>query len=73
MPLLMNSINSLHQVSARFLFATWKELAWRPRSDEEHREILESIRDRKLDRATDALQRHVLSAGKALAKRLQGT
>ena len=35
MPRLMASINDLHRSDARFLFATWKQLAWQPRSDTE--------------------------------------
>jgi len=71
MPRLMGTIDSLHQTSARFLFSTWRELAWQSRSDSEHRQILTSLIDGKLDQATDALRAHILDAGKALAKRLQ--
>src|SRR5262245_43610214 len=44
MPRLIGSIDDLHQVAARFLFATWRELEWKPRSDDEHRRILAAVR-----------------------------
>ena len=66
MPRLMASIDDLHQVSARFLFATWQELEWQPRSDDEHRVILARLRARNVDGAASALERHILAAGQAL-------
>ena len=66
MPRLMASVDDLHQVSARFLFATWQELEWQPRSDDEHRVILARLRARNVDGAASALERHILAAGQAL-------
>jgi DNA-binding GntR family transcriptional regulator len=70
MPRLMANIDDLHQVSARFLFATWQELEWQPRSDDEHRVILARLRARNLEGATAALEQHILAAGRALCARL---
>jgi DNA-binding GntR family transcriptional regulator len=70
MPRLMASIDDLHQVSARFLFATWQELEWQPRSDDEHRVILARLRARNLDGAASALEHHILAAGRALCAKL---
>jgi len=70
MPRLMASIDDLHQVSARFLFATWQELEWQPRSDDEHRVILARLRARNVDGAASALERHILAAGQALCRLL---
>lgn len=73
MPRLMASIDDLHQTGARFLFATWKELEWQPRSDEEHRVILAAARERDVTRAVTALRDHIVGAGEALCARLTKT
>jgi DNA-binding GntR family transcriptional regulator len=70
MPRLMASIDDLHQVSARFLFATWQELEWQPRSDDEHRVILARSRARNVEGAAAALENHILAAGRALCAKL---
>ena len=70
MPRLMASIDDLHQVSARFMFATWQELEWQPRSDDEHRVILARSRARNVEGATTALEHHILAAGRALCAML---
>jgi DNA-binding GntR family transcriptional regulator len=70
MPRLMASIDDLHQVSARFLFATWQELEWQPRSDDEHRVILARLRAGNVEGATTALEHHILVAGRALCAKL---
>lgn len=67
MPRLIGAIDDLHRASARFLFATWKELDWRPRSNEEHRAILARIEAGDIGAAALALERHILDAGDALA------
>ena len=51
MPRLMASIHDLHRSDARFLFATWKQLDWQPRSDTEHWAILDAIRRTDGERA----------------------
>jgi DNA-binding GntR family transcriptional regulator len=66
MPRLMANIDDLHQVSARFLFATWQELEWQSRSDDEHRVILARLRARNMEGAISALETHILAAGRAL-------
>jgi DNA-binding GntR family transcriptional regulator len=71
MPRLMASIDDLHQTGARFLFATWKQLEWQPRSDEEHRVILAAVRQRDIARAVAALNDHIVSAGRALCAKLE--
>jgi DNA-binding GntR family transcriptional regulator len=73
MPRLMASIGDLHRSDARFLFATWKELHWQPRSDTEHRAILDAIECGEGERARELLQAHVREAGQALVERLRNT
>jgi len=71
MPRLIASINDLHRTDARFLFATWKQLDWQPRSDTEHRAILAAVRRDDGQRARDLLEAHIRAAGKALVERLR--
>lgn len=71
LPRLMAAIDGLHQASARYLLAVWKDLAWRPRSDHEHRAILADLAAGDGEAAAAALQAHVLAAGRALAVRLE--
>jgi DNA-binding GntR family transcriptional regulator len=71
MPRLMAAIDDLHQASARFLLATWKDLDWQPRSDAEHRSIIESLESNDVKRAAKLLREHILSAGLALAQQLE--
>jgi DNA-binding GntR family transcriptional regulator len=70
---LMASISNLHRSDARFLFATWKQLDWQPRSDIEHRAILEAIERGDSKCARELLEAHVREAGKALVERLRNT
>lgn len=70
---LIASINDLHRSDARFLFATWKQLDWQPRSDTEHRAILAAVKRGDGRRARDLLEAHIRAAGKALVERLRRT
>jgi DNA-binding GntR family transcriptional regulator len=70
LPRLIASIADLHSASARHLFATWQTLGWRPRSDDEHRAILEAVEARRGRTACELLASHVLDAGHALAAAL---
>jgi DNA-binding GntR family transcriptional regulator len=73
MPRLLLAIDDLHQASARFLLATWKDLDWQPRSDAEHRAIIDSIEGNNIERAAKLLREHILSAGLALVQRLEAS
>jgi DNA-binding GntR family transcriptional regulator len=70
MPRLMASIDDLQRSAARFLFATWKQLDWQPRSDTEHRAILDAIERGDGAGARARLEAHIREAGKALVERL---
>jgi DNA-binding GntR family transcriptional regulator len=70
MPRLLATINELHRADARFLFATWKELDWRARSEQEHAQLLDYLRARKIQAAARTLKLHILEAGKALMEHL---
>lgn len=70
MPRLMASIDDLHRSDARFLFATWKDLDWQPRSDSEHWAILDAMARDDGETACRLLDEHVREAGQALIERL---
>lgn len=70
---LMASIRDLHRSDARFLFATWKQLDWQPRSAAEHRAILHKLKRGDGARARELLETHIREAGKALAATRAGT
>jgi DNA-binding GntR family transcriptional regulator len=70
MPRLLATIKELHRADARFLFATWKELDWRARSEQEHAQLLDYLRARKIQAAARTLKLHILEAGKALMEHL---
>jgi DNA-binding GntR family transcriptional regulator len=70
---LMGSIGDLHRSDARFLFATWKQLDWQPRSDTEHWAILDAIERGDGKGARELLESHVREAGRALVERLRLT
>ncbi|HEY0296990.1 MAG TPA: GntR family transcriptional regulator [Bordetella sp.] len=73
MPRLLATLTDLHQASSRHLFAAWKWLDWRPRSDREHEEILAALQAGAVDDACARLADHILAAGTALAQALAQT
>jgi DNA-binding GntR family transcriptional regulator len=70
MPRLLATIEDLHRTSARYLFATWKDLDWQPRSIKEHEELVERLEAGDAASAEAILRRHIIDAGDALAARL---
>ena len=70
LPRLLATIVDLQRTSARFLFATWQELNWQPRSEAEHRQILAALQAGRIEPAALALETHILEAGEALAAKL---
>lgn len=70
---LMALIGDLHRSDARFLFATWKQLDWQPRSAAEHQAILDAVTRRDGEGARALLEAHIREAGRALVERLRNT
>lgn len=70
MPRLLATIDDLHRVSARYFYATWKGLEWGPRSEGEHRAILETVRAGDGEAAVNLLIAHIVEAGRALVRTL---
>ncbi|PYE12370.1 GntR family transcriptional regulator [Paraburkholderia silvatlantica] len=71
MPRLVDAISDMHRTSSRHLYATWQQLNWQDRSNDEHRNIVRAIRDSDVEAACAALSAHILSAGDALAHALR--
>lgn len=71
MPRLLGAIDDLHRAGARILFATWRELDWQPRSDQEHRTCLAAIERGNRATALKLLEAHIRDAGHALADMLR--
>lgn len=67
---LLPAIDELHDASARYLFAAWRDLAWQPRSEAEHRALLEAYRRGDVETAEPLLAAHVQAAGRSLIGRL---
>jgi DNA-binding GntR family transcriptional regulator len=70
MPRLLATVESLHAVAARHLFAAWRHLDWEARSASEHRAVLAAVEARDRKRAATLLAAHILAAGRALAAAL---
>lgn len=72
MPRLMEAIDGLHAVSARFLFSAWRS-GWERRTDHDHRAILAALRGGRGEEAIQILQRHVQWIGKTAIRLPSGT
>ncbi len=63
---LIAAIDDLHQASARFMFACWRDLDWQKHSAPEHHRMLEAIAAGDGPAAVRLLREHVTAAGEAL-------
>ncbi|QOZ29584.1 GntR family transcriptional regulator [Bradyrhizobium sp. CCBAU 51753] len=59
MPRLLASLDGLQLANSRLVLATARSAGWRPRSNQDHRMILEALRARNLDQACNLLARHI--------------
>jgi DNA-binding GntR family transcriptional regulator len=59
MPRLLASLDGLQLANSRVVFATARHAGWRPRSNGDHRLILQAIRARNVDQACGLLARHI--------------
>ncbi|TXL80309.1 GntR family transcriptional regulator [Vineibacter terrae] len=67
MPRLLASIDELQLASSRYLFVTAYPAGWRPRSNQDHRIILDALKRRDLEQASSLLRRHILSMERLIA------
>ncbi|OSI68651.1 GntR family transcriptional regulator [Bradyrhizobium canariense] len=59
MPRLLASLDGLQLANSRLVFAMARSGGWRPRSNQDHRLILQALRACNVDRACDLLARHI--------------
>ena len=59
MPRLLASLDGLQLANSRLVFAMARNAGWRPRSNQDHRLILQALRARNLDQACSLLARHI--------------
>lgn len=59
MPRLLATIKQLQLANSRYLFAVGQLRGWQPRSDHDHRLIIQALKDRNVDRACQLLTRHI--------------
>ncbi|KRQ92896.1 MULTISPECIES: GntR family transcriptional regulator [Bradyrhizobium] len=59
MPRLLASLDGLQLANSRVVFAVARSSGWRPRSNQDHRLILQALRARNTDQACSLLARHI--------------
>ncbi|MCP3368794.1 GntR family transcriptional regulator [Bradyrhizobium cajani] len=59
MPRLLASLDGLQLANSRLVFAMARTVGWRPRSNQDHRLILQALRTRNIDQACNLLTRHI--------------
>lgn len=68
MPFLVETVMHLHRTSSRLMIAMWRELPdWQYRSADEHRQILDAIRDGDAALACIRLEGHIRGGAKGLS------
>ena len=59
MPRLLARLDGLQLANSRLVFAMARSSGWRPRSNQDHRLILQALRARNVDQACNLLARHI--------------
>lgn len=59
MPRLLANLDVLQLANSRLVFAMARSAGWRPRSNQDHRLILQALRSRNVDQACNLLTRHI--------------
>ena len=59
MPRLLAMLDELQLANSRFTFAATRSAVWQPRSNQDHRQILEALRRGAVDQAAALLGRHI--------------
>jgi DNA-binding GntR family transcriptional regulator len=59
MPRLLASLDGLQLANSRLVFATAHSAGWQPRSNQDHRLILQALRARNVEQACNLLARHI--------------
>jgi DNA-binding GntR family transcriptional regulator len=59
MPRLLANLDGLQRANSRLVFAMARSSGWRPRSNQDHRLILQALRARNIEQACSLLARHI--------------
>ncbi|MGY3473560.1 GntR family transcriptional regulator [Bradyrhizobium ottawaense] len=59
MPRLLANLDGLQLANSRLVFAMARSASWQPRSNQDHRLILQALRARNIDHACNLLARHI--------------
>ena len=59
MPRLLATLKQLQLTNSRYLFAAGLVRGWQPRSDQDHRLIIDALKERNAERAIQLLGRHI--------------
>jgi DNA-binding GntR family transcriptional regulator len=59
MPRLLANLDGLQRANSRLVFAVARSSGWRPRSNQDHRLILQALRARNVEQACNLLARHI--------------
>lgn len=59
MPRLLANLDGLQRANSRLVFAMARSSGWRPRSNQDHRLILQALRARNVEQACGLLARHI--------------
>jgi len=59
MPRLLDVLQQLQLTNSRYLFAAGLVRGWQPRSDQDHRLIIEALKEKNVERAVQLLGRHI--------------
>jgi DNA-binding GntR family transcriptional regulator len=65
MPRLLAMLAELQLANSRFAFAATRSAGWQPRSNQDHRQILDALRRGAVDQAIALLGRHILTLERA--------
>ena len=66
MPRLLFAIETLHEARLRYMYATATVIDWHPASQQEHLDLIQAIKARKVALACSLLERHINEAGEIL-------
>lgn len=59
MPRLLEVLQQLQLTNSRYLFAAGLVRGWQPRSDQDHRLIIDALKEKNVERAVQLLGRHI--------------
>jgi DNA-binding GntR family transcriptional regulator len=69
-PTLYNTIENLHQLCSRYIGYHAVELRYNNTSQNEHRQLIAAIKDKKIEKAQDILKLHIANASSLLVEYL---